>query len=187
MQINFSSQEDNLGFLDTYRSGEEGIILSSGRKVSVAKYFLQFKEWKGKPIPNTYGNKAVIDWNGEPVFAELAVLRLFQSHGWSGVWVDSYRRKYRAGLPDVVDPVELPEAQQKIIDAIRAKTGISGGCWDVFLWKDNQILFVELKRNKKDRIQDSQKKWLEAALHSNFCSESFSLFQWELSGKGDSG
>src|SRR3989344_7079105 len=100
MQSNISPQEDNLRFLKTYDSGTEELVLPSGRKVWVAKYFLRFKEWKRKSIPNTYGNKAVIDWNGEPVFAELVVLRLFQSNGWNGVWVDSYRRKYRVGLPD---------------------------------------------------------------------------------------
>jgi hypothetical protein len=31
----------------------------------------------------------------EHLFAELAVLSVFQQHGWNGVWADSFGRKYR--------------------------------------------------------------------------------------------
>lgn len=170
----------NLSFLDSYPSGEEEIILPSGRKVSVVKYFLKFKEWKGKPIPNSYGNKAVIDFNGEPVFAELAVLKLFQYHGWDGVWVDSYRRKFRIGLPDVVDPIDLPTDKKVLLDSIKQKTGASGGCWDIFVWKDDKLLFIELKRNKKDRIQDSQKIWMEKSLNYGLILSNFILIEWDM-------
>jgi hypothetical protein len=144
----------------------------------IQKYFLNFKLWKGAPIPNTYNGKAVIDWNGEPVFAELAVLRLFQSQGWEGVWVDSYRRKYRVGLPDVVEPIELPQKQRAFIESIKAKTGRSGGSWDVLVWKDDQILFIELKRQKKDVIQDSQRLWLEKSLESGLTTDNFAFLEW---------
>ena len=68
-------------FLQPYLAESQIFLLPSGASVPIQKYFLEFKRWKGAPIPNTYNNKAVIDWIGEPVFAELAVLRLFQSHG----------------------------------------------------------------------------------------------------------
>lgn len=177
---NKMESDNSFEFLNTYRSSEEEIVLLSGRKVSVAKYFLKFKEWKGRPIPNTYGNKAVIDFNGEPVFAELAVLRLFQSHGWDGAWVDSYRRKFRIGLPDVIDPVDLPTDKKNLIDSIKQKTSASGGCWDVFVWKDNKILFIELKRSKKDKIQNSQKIWLEESLNYGLDLDNFILIEWDI-------
>ena len=103
----------DLTFLQPFKTESEIFSLPSGEQISIPKYFLRFDSWKGAPIPNTYNGKAVIDWNGEPVFAELAVLRLFQAHGWDGVWVDSYRRKYRIGLPDVATPIELSRKQQK--------------------------------------------------------------------------
>ena len=106
---------DSVEFLQPYKVDGELFSLPSDGQVLIRKYFLEFKEWQGAPIPNTYDGKAIIDWNGEPVFAELAVLRLFQSHGWDGVWVDSYRRKYRTGLPDVAEPVELPEKQRGLL------------------------------------------------------------------------
>lgn len=171
-------QAANLGFLEQYKVESEIFSLSSGAQISIQKYFLEFKEWKGAPIPNTYNNKAVIDWKGEPLFAELAVLRLFQSSGWNGVWVDSYRRKFRVGLPDVVDPVELPKAQAQFIDTLREKTGRFGGCWDLFLWKGDSLLFIELKRRKKDKIQSTQIEWLGASLEFGLTAANFALVEW---------
>lgn len=170
----------DLEFLKPYKVDGEIFSLSSDADISIQKYFLHFNEWKGAPIPNTYNGKAVIDWNGEPVFAELAVLRLFQSHGWEGVWVDSYRRKYRIGLPYVAEPVELPEKQRQLLDSIRAKTERHGGCWDVFVWKDNQVLFIELKRSKKDRVQESQISWLEKSISLSLNSNNFALIEWRI-------
>ena len=174
-------QAGDLEFLEQYKIESELFSLPSGARVSIPKYFFELKPWQGAPIPNTYNNKAVIDWDGEPVFAELAVLRLFQSHGWEGVWVDSYRRKFRVGLPDVDAPIDLPEVQAQLINTLRAKTGRFGGCWDLLLWKGEATLFVELKRRKKDRIQSGQVAWLTAALESGLTTESFTLMEWDLS------
>lgn len=171
---------DDLGFLESCKTESEILSLSSGGNISIQKYFLRFDSWKGAPIPDTYNGKAIIDWNGEPVFAELAVLRLFQSHGWSGVWVDSYRRKYRTGLPDIAEPIELPHKQRQLVESIRARTGRSGGCWDVLVWKDDFVLFLELKRQKRDRIQKSQMQWLEVALGSGFNPKNFALVEWTI-------
>jgi len=171
----------SLEFLQPHKVDSEMFSLSSGNQVAMQKYFLTFDSWKGAPIPNTYNGKAVIDWNGEPIFAELAVLRLFQSHGWEGVWVDSYRRKYRVGLPDVVDSVGLPERQRGLIESIRAKTGRSGGCWDVLVWKGDTTLFLELKRQKKDNIQSTQIEWLAATIGLGLTADNFSLVEWDIS------
>ena len=181
MSPNVPSQEGNLEFLKPYKIDSETFSLSSGEQIPIQKYFLHFNEWKGEPIPNTYNGKSVIDWYGEPVFAELAVLRLFQSHGWEGVWVDSYRRKFRVGLPDVVEPIEIPQDKKDLIQKLRTTTGKFGGCWDLFLWKNEQILFAELKRSKKDAIRDSQTLWLEKSLEIGFASTNFVLIEWDLS------
>lgn len=172
--------KDDIDFFE-HRVENEVFLLSSGKQALIQKYFIQFNPWKGAPIPNTYNNKPVIDWNGEPVFAELAVLRLFQSRGWNGVWVDSYRRKYRVGLPDVAEPIELPRKQKELIDSVRTKTGRFGGCWDVFVWKGDTLLFVELKRQKKDSIQETQRQWLEKSLDSGLAPENFALIEWKIS------
>lgn len=170
----------DLRFLLPYKIDREFFPSVSDTQILVQKYFLTFKQWKGTPIPNTYNGKAVIDWGGEPVFAELAVLRLFQANGWSGVWVDSFRKKYRVGLPGVIDPVDIPASQRILIDNLRSKTGRYGGCWDVVVWKDDAMLFLELKRRGKDRIQQTQIEWLDAALAYGLRPEHFALVEWSL-------
>jgi hypothetical protein len=96
------------------------------------------------------------------------------------VWVDSYRRNYRVGLPDVAESIDLPEKQKELIDSIRAKTGRSGGCWDVFVWKGTEMLFIELKRQKKDNIRETQLQWLEKSLDSGLVKENFAFVEWKL-------
>lgn len=176
----YPDQAGDIGFLEQYKVESEIFSLSSGTQVPIQKYLFEFKEWSGAPISNTYNGKAIIDWNGEPVFAELAVLRLFQSHGWTGVWVDSYRRKFRVGLPDVANPVELPIPQAQLVESLREKTGRFGGCWDLLLWQGDRTLFIELKRRKKDHIQTGQIEWLAAALESGFTADNFALAEWEI-------
>jgi hypothetical protein len=180
MDDDHPSQEGYLEFLKPYKTDSEIFSLSSGEQISIQKYFLHFNEWKGIPIPNTYGNKAIIDFEGKPLSAELAVLKLFNKNGWQGVWVDSYRRKFRVGLPDIVDPIDLPDDKKDIIKKLRTATSKIGGCWDLFLWKDNQIFFIELKRSKKDAIQGSQKLWLEKSLEISLTPTNFALIEWKL-------
>ena len=97
------------------------------------------------------------------------------------MWVDSYRRKFRVGLPDVVDPIELPEAQTQLLNTLREKTGRFGGCWDLLLWKGDDTLFVELKRRGKDRIQITQTDWLSVALESGLAKDNFAIVEWDFS------
>jgi hypothetical protein len=162
-------------------SSFEEIILPSGRRVSVQKCRLTLKSWDGVPIKNTYNHKAVVDFDGKPLFAELAILRILQKSGWSGAWSDSYRNKYRIDLPEKEEPISLPVAQQKLVDAIKKKTGRRGGCWDVIAWKKREVKFVESKRSKKDELRPNQFLWLEASLDIGIPVESFLLAEWNLS------
>ena len=94
--------------------------------------------------------------------------------------MDSYGRKYRVGLPDVAEPVDLPTNQTNLINALREKTGRFGGCWDVVVWKGDTMLFLELKRQKKDNIQNTQVEWLSAALASGLTADNFALVEWDI-------
>lgn len=68
----------------------EGIILSTGSKVEIQVATPKFKVWSGAKISNTFGGKPLLDVNGEPAFAELAILDLFLKSGWDGRWVETY-------------------------------------------------------------------------------------------------
>lgn len=161
-------------------TSSEEILSLSDRRIEIQKCNLVFKRWNGEPIRDTYNNKAVVNWNGEPLFAELAILRLFQADGWDGVWVDSYRNKYRIGLPERSEPVRLQTEQQEFLDAIRERTGRRGGCWDVFAWRGNERKFVESKRIGKDAIRESQILWLEKSLEAGLRPDDFLLVEWDL-------
>ncbi len=157
----------------------ENLIVPSGRVIAVPKCIAQFQPWNGKPISNTFGGKAVLDYEGEPLFAELVVLRILEKEGWQGVWADSYRRKYRVGMLDV-SPVQLAEPQSSFLHNIRQKAGRNGGCWDVFAWRGEEYRFAELKRAKKDRIRNSQLRFLEAALDLRLTPANFLLVEWQI-------
>lgn len=66
----------------------EQISFPSGETVQVQKRVFVFNLWTGAPV-DAYGGKPVIDVGGEPLFAELALLRHFQKEGYDGVWVDT--------------------------------------------------------------------------------------------------
>jgi hypothetical protein len=85
-------------------------------------------------------------------------------------------------MPGVVKPVELPTDKGRLIESIRRKVGRQGGCWDLFLWRGDAVLFLEAKRRKKDRIQSSQAAWLEAALAEGLCASDFAVVEWDFTG-----
>ena len=163
-------------------TGNELLTVSSGKKVLVPKCSVSFILWRGAKLTNTYGNKAVIDFEGQPAFAETAVLGAVKKAGWDGVWVDTFGKKFRVGLPDVVAPIALPEIQARVLDEISLKAGGFKGCWDVFLWKNNHYRFIELKRKARDAIRATQLAWLEAALAVGFIPEHFLLVDWDIAG-----
>jgi len=159
----------------------ETIRLFSGEEIRIPKTTLCFEKWSGETFADTYGNKVILDFNGEPVFAELAILRIFQSDHWSGVWVDTYRRKYRTDYWNNKKGIDLPTDKQLLLNNIYKRAGTVKGCWDVFCWKEDRIMFAESKRLSKDKIRETQIRWLEAALAYGLNNEtSFLLVEWSL-------
>ena len=152
----------------------QAFSLPSGRAVSVPKTCPTFVPWRGAVDLDKYGNKAVLDFHGEPAFAEIAILRLLQQAGWSGVWIDTYRKRFLVGIGKEVD---LPIERQTVLDSI-SKSGI--GCFDVFAWKNRAILFAESKCASRDRIRLTQLRWLEAALTAGLSPDSFLVVEWSV-------
>lgn len=153
------------------------IELPSNKIVEVPQVQTTFKVWSGKNNFDTYGGKTVLSVYGKPAFAELIILKIFQPEGWEGVWVDTFQNKYRTEyFPK--NEVDIPVEQDTLIEAIRAKTGMSKGCWDVFCWKDNDIIFAESKRRGRDRIRNTQIQWLESSLEHGLSLDSFLVVEW---------
>ena len=166
--------------------------LPSGKTVDVPTCLVDFKAWTRKDkngraikldssVISTFGNKEILDHQGEPVFAELAILRVLTADGWNGRWVTNHwgRPHFRAGLLDQ-PRCELPPAQAALFRRIETTKGSPGGCWDVFSWRDSEVLFVEAKRNKKDQINQKQKEWLEAAMKVGISLAHFMIVEWDV-------
>jgi hypothetical protein len=96
----------------------ETFRLFSGEEIQIPKATPCFEKWSGETLADTYGNKTLLNFDGEPVFAELAILRIFQNDGWSGVWVDTYRRKYRTEDWNNENGVDLPPDKRAFLDNI---------------------------------------------------------------------
>ncbi len=156
-------------------SGLEPILLSDDRLIEVPKTTPLFSLWKGPTLANNYNGKSVLEYEGNPYFAELVILRHLEKAGWNGVWVDTYKNRF---LKNWIEAIHLPPDKQKLFECIRTQAGMRGGCFDVFCWKNDQVLFVESKREGKDRIRSSQKRWLEATLAVGLPLESLLIVEW---------
>ena len=157
----------------------EVISLPSGIEVAIPKTQPLFASLSGEQINDNYGNKAVLNFNNEPAFAELVILRAFLNDGWQGVWVDTFRRKFRTSC-NPLNAVTLPPKQQDFLDGIIERAGSRNGCWDVFCWKEDTRIFAESKRYKRDRIRDTQRKWLQASLDVGLSNTSFLVVEWSI-------
>jgi VRR-NUC domain-containing protein len=164
--------------LSVYSTSPFSFLLPSGKMVSIARCFHEFKRWEGPPVLDTYGGKAVLDSTGEPLFAELAILRLIRAQGWEGVWVDTYRKNFRQCWPN---SCQLPPHAASFLERANAGRKWPAGCPDILAWTDGRHLFVEAKRRGKDVIRDTQRAWLESALNSGCPLESFLIFEWSIS------
>lgn len=150
---------------------------SAARVVSLPKAVVRFQKWSGPPVADSYGGKVALDYLGEPLFAELVILRLFQAAGWQGVWIDTFRRRTRISLTeDSLVPKEL----QVLLDHVVARAGTRDGCFDVLAWRDKAIAFAEAKRSGRDRIRPSQVHWRSSALDVGVPLDSLLVVEWSL-------
>jgi hypothetical protein len=161
------------------------LALPSGRTVELACCQPQFDRWTGSSLNFTFGGKPVLTYGGQPVFAELLILRLLEVTGWTGTWVSSYGGiKFLREMPKDPSLVRasqrLPETQISLIDKIQRRSNRRGGCFDVFAWRDEKIIFCEAKHSKKDRIRPSQRRWIEAAITEGVPIDSLLIVEWSL-------
>jgi hypothetical protein len=167
----------------------EEIALPSGQAIQVPTLNLVFRKWTGQPIRETFGGKPLIDMDGKPMFAELAIMHRFIKSDWQARWIETYGNgaepkhlsewkddKYKNQVPDPIsDDVTL-----KHLKTIAQLNGSYSGCWDVLAWRGGKIVFAESKRFKKDRIRGTQVGWLDAGLRSGLTCENFRIVQWDF-------
>jgi len=166
-------------------AGYESIMIAPRHVINVPKAMPIFLPWRGDSIIDNYNGKQILDIGGEPAFAELAILLAMRSVGWDGVWIDTYRRKYRTGYWGAEPLRELPPEREKVLERIYSRAGSRSGAWDVYCWNGPKVFFAESKRTRKDRLRDSQRHWLAAAIEESFSSEDFLVVEWSLGNDQD--
>jgi hypothetical protein len=158
------------------------LTLPTGRKVDVKRRLMGFEQWKGvKPkLPRIWSSKGYLNHSGEPLFAELVILRMLEKEGWEGVWVNNFKKQFLKGLPEISQPCQLPDTPHAVFREIERKNGGRRGCWDVFAWRRDEVVFAEAKRMEKDHIRESQRAWLDAALEVGIPLSAFLIVEWKL-------
>ena len=167
------------------------IFLINDREVQIPRCKTTFEKWNGIPLKNNFGGKPCVNKNETAMFAELATLNIFLEDGWNGRWIETYGKpklnpihlknwiddSFKNQIHDAI----VDENIQKLLNKI-AQTNDNnfGGIWDVVAWKNDKIIFTELKRNKKDYIQSTQNKWLKSALQHGLTEENFLLVEWNF-------
>jgi hypothetical protein len=155
----------------------EEIKLISGKLIRLPKATPFFHRWHGDPPKSTYGGKPIISIDGSPSYAELAILRLLKTEGWNGVWIDTFRKVKRTGIDSYIN---LPNVQEQILNKIYEIASTKSGCFDVFCWKQDGLLFAEAKRKGHDRIRPTQIKWLSAAIEYGISIDSLLVVEWKI-------
>jgi hypothetical protein len=121
--------------------------------------------------------KPVVDLEGEPLLPELAILRLLEMEGWTGVWADTFGRgRFLRTWSEPPTRIELNDQQL----ALLARVPETKGLWDIFAWRDTDVLFADAKWRGKDKSTRPQLRWMEAALNSGFELTSFQLIEWNF-------
>lgn len=176
------------------------ITMPAGRMIhDVPAVFARFPQWAGASFIDDFGKKsaAMIELDGEHLFAELAILRLLERHGWNGRWVSTFSTgaevwKYLTEWKDVPRaeqrsrPIEDSEPRQLLARiAGFNKPRRYKGCWDIFAWRENEFAFVQAKRaaaKSTDLISKDQQEWLRSTLYigdRRLSENSFCVVQWD--------
>lgn len=158
---------------------------------SIPKCCIKLRKWGGAEIKESFGNKPFIEIDGAGMFAELAIMKLFEKSGWNARWVETYGTP--ANAPKLLTEwKDIPFVNQKHfpitdrrITEILSKISICNnntysGAWDVLGWTDEKLLFVEAKRKKQDRIRVSQVNWFNAAIKAGLKVENFLILEWDF-------
>jgi hypothetical protein len=162
-----------------------------GVKYTLPATTLVFKQWKGELIKNTFGGKPLIDYEGVPMFAELAIQRISIKAGWMSRWIETYASKGNSPYY-FINWLDTPLTQQVVEplndifqEELLAKIAIQNnnsysGCWDVLVWKGKRTIFLESKRYKKDSVRNTQLRWLRAGREAGLTTDNFLIVQWEF-------
>jgi hypothetical protein len=163
----------------------------------VERDFMRFPQWRGAAFADDLGKKgaAMIDLDGEHLFAELAILRLLERDGWEGRWIHSTSSgeisKYITEWRDVPRqeqrsrPIQHDDARALLYGIADRSGNRYGGCWSVFAWRGDSYAFFEAKRQSakdREKLKPAVEAWVRAALslrEQTMAPRDFVYVQWD--------
>jgi hypothetical protein len=165
-----------------YPDSQMEVLLPSGKVTDLPVCYPTFSLWKGSIDIFSYGGKPLIDYEGAPIFAELAILRILLADGWDGVWVETYGgihflREMPHDWKLASHNIDIPIDKREVIRKIQ-KTAHTTACFDVFAWQGSEILFCEAKHKGKDRLTSGQLKFIEGALSCGISPQALVIVEW---------
>jgi hypothetical protein len=157
---------------------------------SVAWASPAFARWTGPSPGNDYGGKPIVDSDGRPAFAELAIVERLEASGWTAVWVSQSfgRPKFRRGFWGNPAAPEVPlSVLAELAACSDARQTSYKGTWDVVAWPANatapvlpELRFLESKRRGKDFIGPEQVAWFKAMRGRGAALDAFLVVEWTL-------
>jgi len=178
-------------FPEIFQPSEVEVVKVGRRNVEVSKVVCQFVEWTGKEPKESFGGKPFVELHDKPMFAELAIMKMFEDEDWNAKWIETYARPSLepAMLSDWTDDafenqVDDPITDDRILDLLGAISSENGdtyaGCWDVLAWQGEQVVFAEAKHGGHDSLQDTQIKWLKSSLKAGLKPGNFLIIEWSF-------
>jgi len=143
----------------------------------------KFRLWNGKRVFD-YGGKPLLDYKGKACFAELLITNLLIDNGLDAVWIETYGGShYLRSMPNSwnlqSEHISIPQDKEDLLKKIwkQAKTT---ACFDVLAWDNNNIIFLEAKHFKKDKLTKPQLKFIRGALDCGISPDNFLIVEWEF-------
>ncbi len=160
------------------------VELLDGTKIELPVSRPKFKIWNGERIFN-YGGKPLLDYKGEVCFAELFIAKLLIDSGLNAVWVETYGGShYLRSMPNgwnlQSEHVSIPQDKEELLKRIW-KQSKTTACFDVLAWDDdNNIILLEAKHFKKDKLTQPQLKFIKGAIDCGISRENLLIVEWDF-------
>lgn len=144
------------------------------------------------------GEAAQIDDGlGFPTFAELLICERLRRAGWEAVWASGFGslrfiNSWPWNLEKAIERDSLPSRIMgllKNIAVIRSQRvttkNLFGGISDVVAWRNTELILIESKRAKKDRLGVRQYEWIYSAYDAGLPIENLGIFEWSIENELD--
>ncbi len=171
------------------------------------KCALSFRESREQNVWNWANNKEMsngkplVDWAGQPMFAELAVVNILRADGWQAYWSECYGGTvFLDQMPRLPQGsksaklrqfgVTIDQRKVELIERIRKNCDAPNySCLDAIAWKHEHTIFVELKNNgrgksgrkARDDLTKPQLRFINSAIKMGLTIDHFLIAEWQFS------